>query len=40
LKDTALVSLITLDEIMRKLRWLPNATKEPFTYLRRAYFWA
>ncbi|KKO08020.1 hypothetical protein LCGC14_0047130 [marine sediment metagenome] len=32
LKDTALVSLITLDEIMRKAQSAANATKEPFTF--------
>lgn len=32
LKDTALVSLITLDEIMRKAAAATNATKEPFTF--------
>ena len=32
LKDTALVSLITLDEIMRKAQVASNATKEPFTF--------
>ena len=32
LKDTALVSLITLDEIMRKAQVAANATKEPFTF--------
>ncbi len=32
LKDTALVSLITLDEIMRKAQIASNATKEPFTF--------
>ncbi|SDS47990.1 polar amino acid transport system permease protein [Halopseudomonas sabulinigri] len=32
LKDTALVSLITLDEIMRKAQAAANATKEPFTF--------
>lgn len=32
LKDTALVSLITLEEIMRKAQVASNATKEPFTF--------
>ncbi|WP_070330790.1 ABC transporter permease [Pseudomonas aeruginosa] len=32
LKGTALVSLITLDEIMRKAQVASNATKEPFTF--------
>jgi putative lysine/arginine/ornithine/histidine/octopine transport system permease protein len=32
LKDTALVSLITLDEVMRKAQVAANATKEPFTF--------
>ena len=32
LKDTALVSLISLDEIMRKASIASNATKEPFTF--------
>lgn len=32
LKDTALVSLISLDEIMRKAGIASNATKEPFTF--------
>lgn len=32
LKDTALVSLITLDEIMRKAQVASNASKEPFTF--------
>ncbi|PKM29349.1 MAG: ABC transporter permease [Gammaproteobacteria bacterium HGW-Gammaproteobacteria-11] len=32
LKDTALVSLITLEEIMRKAQVAANATKEPFTF--------
>ena len=32
LKDTALVSLITLEEIMRKAQTAANATKEPFTF--------
>jgi polar amino acid transport system permease protein len=32
LKDTALVSLITLDELMRKAQVAANSTKEPFTF--------
>ncbi|WOD11663.1 ABC transporter permease [Pseudomonas sp. NyZ704] len=32
LKDTALVSLISLEEIMRKAQVASNATKEPFTF--------
>ena len=32
LKDTALVSLISLEEIMRKAQFASNATKEPFTF--------
>ena len=32
LKDTALVSLISLDEIMRKAGIAANATKDPFTF--------
>lgn len=32
LKDTALVSLITLDEIMRKAQVAGQATREPFTF--------
>lgn len=32
LKDTALVSLITLDELMRKAQVAANATREPFTF--------
>ncbi len=38
LKDTALVSLITLDEIMRKAQVASNATKEPFTFYMTAAF--
>ncbi|MCJ8168358.1 ABC transporter permease [Atopomonas sediminilitoris] len=38
LKDTALVSLITLDEIMRKAQIASNATKEPFTFYMSAAF--
>lgn len=37
LKDTALVSLITLDEIMRKAQVASNATKEPFTFYMTAF---
>ena len=32
LKDTALVSLISLEEIMRKAQVAANSTKEPFTF--------
>ncbi|MNE24972.1 Octopine transport system permease protein OccQ [compost metagenome] len=32
LKDTALVSLISLEEIMRKAGIASNATKAPFTF--------
>ena len=32
LKDTALVSLISLEELMRKAGVASNATKEPFTF--------
>ncbi len=32
LKDTALVSLISLEEVMRKAQVAANATKEPFTF--------
>lgn len=38
LKDTALVSLISLDEIMRKAGIASNATKEPFTFYMMAAF--
>lgn len=38
LKDTALVSLITLDEIMRKAQFASNASKEPFTFYITAAF--
>lgn len=32
LKDTALVSLITLEEVLRKAQVAANATREPFTF--------